>query len=68
MLFNSNDYPLDKEYRTRMMKQAHQDRLAEETRTNSTRRTVTGKKRVTFAVVTITLTTILVVGLQYVLT
>jgi hypothetical protein len=63
MPFDPNDYPLGKEYQARMMKQAHQDHLAEETRTNSTRRTVIGKKRVTFAVVVIVVTSILLASL-----
>jgi hypothetical protein len=65
MPFDPNDYPLGKEYQTRIMRQAQQDLLAREVRAGSLRRAIPGRKRLTFAVVAITLTVMLFIGLQY---
>jgi hypothetical protein len=65
MPFDPNDYPLGKEYQARIVRQVHQDHLAREARAGSIRRAIPGRKRLTFAVVAITLTVMLVIGLQY---
>jgi hypothetical protein len=66
MPFDPNDYPLGKEHQTRLMRQAHQDHLAEEARTHTVGRVVTGRKQLAFAVVAIILTATLFIGLQLV--
>jgi hypothetical protein len=58
MPFDPNDYPLGKEHQARLMRQAHQDHLAEEVRTNSIRKAVTNHKRMTLAAVAVVLATI----------
>jgi hypothetical protein len=65
MPFDSNDYPLSREYQARMIRQVQQDQLAKTARTSSSRGAERGRRRVTFAVVAVVLTTILFAGLQY---
>jgi hypothetical protein len=65
MPFDPNDYPLGREHQARLMRQAQRDHLAREARADSIRRAIPGSKRLTFAVVAITLTVMLFIGLQY---
>jgi hypothetical protein len=67
MPFDPNDYPLGREHQARLMRQAHQDHLAEEVRTNSIRKPVTNQKRLTLAAVAVVLATISFVIVQYTL-
>jgi hypothetical protein len=67
MPFDSNDYPLGKDYQARIMRQVDQDRLARQARPKSFRKVVTNKRQIVFAGGTLFLVMIFFVISQYVL-
>jgi hypothetical protein len=67
MPFDSNDYPLGKEYQARIRRHVDQDRLVGQVRPSPFRKVVTDKRRIIFTSGTFFLVMIFFVISQYVL-